>query len=163
MADIPIAVFDCGVFLQGLMSKTGPAKAYLELVENNDVRLVMSEAILAEIKDVISRTHLKKLSRYLTDEKAEALIDLILEKAEFVENVGQHFIYPRDKTDEPYLNLAIETGAGFLIARDRDLLNLMTDHSDEAKEFRQRFRRLKIVSPAEFLRIVREMGLGLNP
>lgn len=163
MGDILIAVFDCGVFLQGLMSKAGPAKACLELVENNRLRLVMSEAILAEIKDVISRPELRKLSPYLTDEKAEALINLILEKAEFVEDVGQHFTYLRDQTDEPYLNLAIETRAAFLIARDRDLLNLMTDHTDEAKEFRQRFRHLKVVDPVKFLRIVRKMDIALKP
>ena len=123
----------------------------------------MSEAILSEIKDVISRNDLKKLSPYLTDEKAEALIDLILEKAEFVEDVPHHFTYARDKSDEPYLNLAIETGAGFLVARDRDLLDLMTDHTAEAKEFRQRFRQLKIVDPVEFLQIIRKSDLSLDP
>ena len=105
---------------------------------------------------MISRTDLKKLSPYLTDEKAKALVNLILEKAEFVENVEAHFNYSRDPSDEPYLNLAIQTGAGFLVARDPDLLDLASSHSDEAKEFRRRFRKLKIVGPVEFLRIMRE-------
>lgn len=138
------------------MSKAGPATAYIELIEDNRIRLVMSEAILSEIKDVISRNDLKKLSPYLTDEKAEALIDLILEKAEFVEDVERRFTYSRDESDEPYLNLAIQTRAVFLVARDRDLLDLATDHTDEAKEFRRNYRHLRIIEPVEFLRIVRE-------
>lgn len=163
MADVPIAVFDCGVFLQGLMSKAGPAAACIELVEDNQIRLVMCESILSEITDVILRTDLKTLSPYLTDEKAEALVNLILEKAEFVENVETQFTYSRDPSDEPYLNLAIQTGANFLVARDRDLLDLASSHSDEAKEFRRRFRKLKIVGPVEFLRIVRGRTLTLRP
>ena len=141
--------------LQGLVSKAGPATACIELVEEDRTKLVMSEIILSEIKNVISRTNLKKLSPYLTDEKAAGLIDLILEKAEFIENVAPHFSYSRDPSDVPYLNLAIETGASFLVARDRDLLDLMTDHTHDAKEFRQRFRHMKILGPVEFLRIVR--------
>lgn len=156
MAEIPITVFDCGVFLQGLMSKAGPATACLELVENNRIRLVMSEEILAEIEDVISREHLKALSPYLTDKKVAGLIELILKKAEFVQEVKQHFIFTRDPSDQPYLNVAIHTRAAFLVARDRDLLDLMTGHTDEAKDFRQKFRHLKIVEPVEFLRMVRD-------
>ena len=145
------------------MSKAGPATACIELIEDNRIRLVMSEAILSEIKDVISRNDLKKLSPYLTDEKAEALIDLILEKAEFVEDVERRFTYSRDESDEPYLNLAIQTRAVFLVARDRDLLDLMTGSTAEAKEFRQRFRQLKIVDPVEFLQIIRKSDLSLDP
>ncbi len=145
------------------MAKAGPATACLELVEQDHIRLVMSEAILAEIKDVLSRTDTRKLSPYLTDEKIESLIDLIFEKAEFVKDVGSHFSYPRDTSDELYLNLAIQTEAVFLVARDRDLLDLMTLHTDEAKEFRQRFRHVRIVDPVEFLRIIAEKDLSMNP
>ena len=86
-----------------------------------------------------------------------------MEKAEFVEDVRRYFEYSRDETDEPYINLAIKTDAAFLITRDNDLLDLMTSHTDDAKEFRQRFRHLKIVAPIEFLRIIREIDLALKP
>ncbi len=151
MSEIPVTVFDCGVFLQGLMSKSGPAAACVELIEQERIRLVMSEAVLTEIKDVLSRPYLRERYPNLTDEKVENLIDLILEKAEFVENVPLHFSYSRDANDEPYLNLAIETDAVFLVSRDKDLLDLMTDFTDEAKEFRRSYRRIKILNPTDFL------------
>lgn len=157
MSEIPATVFDCGVFLQGLMSKAGPAVACLELIEQDRIRLVMSEAVLAEIKDVLSRPRLRERNPNLTDEKVENLIDLILERAEFVENVPPHFSYSRDANDEPYLNLAIETKAVFLVSRDNDLLDLMTDFTDEAKDFRRRYRRIKILNPVEFLKEMQKL------
>ena len=163
MSSIPVTVFDCGIFLQGLLSKSGPAAACLELLEEDRIRLVISEDILAEIKDVLSRPFLREKHPNLTDEKVENLIEILLEKAEFVEKVPEHFTFSRDPDDAPYLNLAIETKAGFLVSRDNDLLGLMTDYTDEAKEFRQRFRPLKIVSPTEFLQIIRKNDLSLNP
>jgi len=62
----------------------------------------------------------------------------------------------------PYINLAVEAEADFIVSRDNDLLDLMTDFSVEAKEFRQKFRTLKIVEPIEFLQIVRERQLSLK-
>ena len=148
------AVFDCGVFLQGLILKSGPAVACLELVEQGKVKLVISEETLAEIKDVLSRSRLRDRYSDLTDEKVEKLIEMLLDKGEFVENVPRHFTYSRDPNDEPYINLAIEANAVFLVSRDNDLLDLMIDYTDECKNFRRRFRRLKIVNPVEFLAII---------
>lgn len=157
MSGVPVTVYDCGVFLQGLLSEASPAVACLELVEQDRVLLVMSEAILAEIKDVLSRPRLRERNPSLTDEKVENLIDLISERAEFVEIMPPHFSYPRDPNDEPYLNLAIETEAVFLVSRDNDLLDLMTDFTDEAKDFRRRYRRIKILNPVEFLGEMRKL------
>ncbi len=58
MIETPVTVFDCGVFLQGLLSKSGPAVRCLELFENGQIRLVISEEVLAEITDVLSRPKL---------------------------------------------------------------------------------------------------------
>ncbi|MBK8812708.1 MAG: putative toxin-antitoxin system toxin component, PIN family [Acidobacteria bacterium] len=157
MSEIPITVYDCGVFLQGLLSKAGPAVACLELVEQDRIRLVMSEAVLGEIKDVLSRPLLRERNPNLTDEKVENLIDLILERAEFVENVPPHFSCSRDPNDDQYLNLAIETEAVFLVSRDNDLLDLMTDFTAEARDFRRRHRRIKVLDPVKFLEEIRKL------
>ena len=52
---------------------------------------------------------------------------------------------------DKYINLAVEVGANYIVSRDRDLLDLMTGYSEECKEFRRRFRPLKIVEPISFL------------
>jgi hypothetical protein len=38
------------------------------------------------------------------------------------------------------------------MSRDRDLLDLMTGHTDDCKEFRQRFRTLKVIQPVDLLK-----------
>jgi uncharacterized protein len=163
MMETPVTVFDCGVFLQGLLSKSGSAIRCLELIEEDRIRLVISEETLAEIKDVLTRPNIRERSPNLTDEKVENLIEMLLTKAEFVKKVPNHFTYSRDPNDEPYLNLAIETEAIFLVSRDNDLLDLMTDFTNEAKEFRQRFRKIKIVNPVEFIRIMDKTDLSIKP
>lgn len=79
------------------------------------------------------------------------LTQLLSYKGLYVRAVGKHFAYPRDPDDEPYLNLAIEVEADYLISRDHDLLDLMNWSQEAGREFRQRFRFLKIVTPEEFL------------
>ena len=90
----------------------------------------------------------------MTDEKVEKLIEMLLEKGEFIKKVPQHFTYSRDPNDEPYINLAIEANAVFLVSRDNDLLDLMNGFTDECKDFRRRFRRLRVVNPVSFLEII---------
>lgn len=68
-----------------------------------------------------------------------------------VRDVPKVFEYLRDPEDDPYLNLAISARAAFLVSRDRDLLDLMTGHDAESKQFRQRFRFLKVIKPLDFL------------
>jgi len=72
-------------------------------------------------------------------------------KATMVRDVPKVFEYLRDPEDDPYLNLAISARAAFLVSRDRDLLDLMTGHDAESKQFRQRFRFLKVIKPLDFL------------
>ncbi len=47
-------VFDCMIYLQAVISESGPSSALLRLVESNAVRLFVSHEILAEVRDVLS-------------------------------------------------------------------------------------------------------------
>ena len=76
-----------------------------------------------------------------------------------VQPIVRHvFDYPRARQDEPYVDLAVAANADFLVSRDKDLLTLTTDHSLIAKQFRQRFRRLRILNPVAFLALLSEAG-----
>ncbi len=77
--------------------------------------------------------------------------------------IPKHFTLSRDPKDEKYINLVVEARAHYIVSRDNDLLDLMTNFDAESKAFRQKFRRLKIVEPVEFLRITAEKDLLLNP
>lgn len=123
----------------------------------------MSEPVLSEIRRTLDNLHSSLRNPLITESKIELLINFLLEIAEFVDDVPRHFEYSRDPKDEPYINLAVETEANFIVSRDSDLLDLMKTYSDEAKEFRQRFRKIKIVDPIEFLNIVKSTALTNDP
>jgi putative PIN family toxin of toxin-antitoxin system len=149
-----IVVFDTNVFVQALTSKGGPAVRCLEYFEQGRITLAVSRATLEEIEDVLSRSHFRLKYPWLTDESVAALLERLMYRGIYVRQVPQHFTYPRDPDDEPYLNLAIEIAADYLVSRDRDMLDLMLWEREEGREFQKRFRSLKIVAPDEFLRIV---------
>ncbi len=149
-------VFDCMIFLQGLISKSGIAVNCFELFENEIIELFVSEEVLAEIQDVITRPKLQAKYSRLTNERAERLVEVLRTKATLIKDVPTVFNYPRDPKDEKYINLAVAAGSEFIISRDMDLLDLMTGFDNDSKEFRQKFRPLKIIQPSEFLKIVEE-------
>jgi putative PIN family toxin of toxin-antitoxin system len=148
----PLVVFDCVVFLQGLIKESGPAVTCLEYFEQGRFSLASSPEVLSELHDVLSRSSLRQRFPLLTEEKADRVIESLLLKGKLFRNVPKRFEVPRDPADEPYINLAIEAGAQFLVTRDRDLLDLMRWDTKEGRYFQSRFRELKILDPVAFLK-----------
>jgi putative PIN family toxin of toxin-antitoxin system len=126
----------------------------LNLVESGLIQLFVSREVLAEVEDVLNRPEIRTHFPDLSDEIVGAFLKRLQKFSVLVRPVPKKFSYSRDEDDEPYINLAVAAGATFIISRDRDLLDLMTGHTDECKEFRQRFRSLRVVEPAEFLKLL---------
>ncbi len=144
-------VCDCVVFVQAIASDESPAARILTEVDSGNVRLYVSDEILREVKDVVNRPELRNRLPGLTDVRIEAFFGRLDKKAFKVRDVPRAFEYSRDPDDEPYINLAIAAGADYIVTRDSDLLDLMTGHTGECKEFRQRFRPLKVITPRKLL------------
>lgn len=156
-ADLVGAVFDCNVLLQAAAREKSVAAECLRLVEKGLVRLFLSKEILAEVEDVLNRPEIRNHFQTLTDEIVEAFLLRLRRNSQIIRRVPKKFSYSRDPDDEPYINLAVEIKASFLVSRDNDLLDLMTDYGTEAKEFRQRFRRLRVIEPLEFLKEMQKL------
>jgi putative PIN family toxin of toxin-antitoxin system len=142
----PGVVFDCMMYLQAAASPAGPAAASLRLLEAGRFRLFVSAEILREIRDVLGRPRVRSKNPGLTEERVDALFELLAEQAVLVNQVPEQFSYERDPKDEPYVNLALAVGARYLVSRDKDLLDLMND-----QDFRSRFPGLTILDPVAFL------------
>ena len=148
----PHVVLDCMVCLQAAAKEESSAAACLRLAENHHVRLFISRAIIKEIEDVLSRDYIRARFKTLTDTSVRAFIERLREAADLIRTVPRHFNYERrDVKDEPYINLAVEAQAHYLVSRDHDLLDLMKWEKEEGREFQKRFRTLKIVTPETFL------------
>jgi len=160
VTDKPRVVFDCNVLLQAAAREKSVAARCLNLVESGLVQICVSREVLAEAEDVLNRPEIRAHFPDLSDEIVGAFLKRLEKLSILVRPVPKKFSYPRDEDDEPYINLAVAAGADFIVSRDRDLLDLMTGHADECKEFRQRFRPLRIIEPAELLRLMEEKGRG---
>ena len=113
-------VFDCMVFLQGAARSDCPARACFQTVDDRLATLCISPAILAEVRDVLSRPELVKRFPALSAEWVTAFVTSVADKALVVPDVPNAFVLPRAPKDEPYINLAVVTQAEFLVSRDRD-------------------------------------------
>jgi len=134
------AVFDCMIYVQGVARTKNSANACFELVEAGAIKLYLSQETLKEIEDVLTRSKFRKRFSTLTDEMIEAFLNDVKSKAIILKNVPLVFNYSRDPKDEKYINLAVAAEAQFIVSRDNDLLDLMTDYAAGSKEFRQKFR-----------------------
>jgi len=163
VSDTLRVVFDCNIYWRALFSPSGVGSKCIKLVQAGRIFCFLSPEILAEITDVLSRQETLRDFPSITSFKIDAFIKDIRSYSTLVEKVPHVFVLDRDPKDEVYVDLAIAVDANYIVTTDRDLLDLMTGFDDASKEFRQRFRNIKIVRPNEFLKIISETGLSFAP
>ena len=151
--DLPRVVLDTVVFVQCLISGRGPSAACLERLRAGKFVLLISDATLAELKDVPLRPKFTAKYPYVTPEKVSAFVAEIENLAVRIAAPLTAFKLPRDPADEPFIDLAAAGDARFIVTwNERHLTYLMRADTAEGREFRQRFPQILIVSPPEFLR-----------
>jgi len=136
------------VYLQGAARPEGPSGRCLELFEQDGIELFVSRDILLEINGVLRRPKLQRKFPALTEGLITGFSEDLRSRASFVLEVPRADGYCRDPKDEPYLALAVASGARYLVSFDADLLDLM-----DAPDFRRAFPNLVILDPPAFLRL----------
>lgn len=147
----PICVYDTNLFLQAVLNPNGPAAQTLSFLEAGLIDLYISPYLRSEIEDVLYRPLLRAKYPRLTEERAVALLGRLDSFAQMVLNAPLYFALPRDRKDEPFINLAIHVGAKYLVSRDGDLLDLNHDVA-----FKQKYPSLTILDPVAFCAAMRE-------
>ncbi|HQU85990.1 MAG TPA: putative toxin-antitoxin system toxin component, PIN family [Pyrinomonadaceae bacterium] len=155
-SEIIYAVFDTNIFLQSLLNPHSIAAKCFETVRNGKIKLFVSKDTLAEVRDVVLRPNILARLPDAEPTQIEAFIEDISNISTLIQSVPEIFKFERDPKDEIIINLAVASEAEYIVSRDKDLLDLMSGFTDDCKEFRQRFRPLKVVEPLEFLQIVEE-------
>jgi uncharacterized protein len=155
-----LVVFDCMVFLQAAARRTSVAAGCLDLAEHGHLRLCLTEEILTEIGDVLRRPEVRARFPSLTEILVDDFMRVVRGFGHLYPAPAKHFGYERDPKDEPYLNLAIEAQATYLVSRDTDILDLGTSADAAALDFRKRYPLIRIMEPLHFLRSVRAELLG---
>src|SRR5258708_4484760 len=143
-------VFDCNIIWQAFFFQSGASAKCKQLVDDGKIILVLSPEVLEEMREVLTRPEAQ--ARYqITQEAVDRYLASLAKKSVFMRSVPNNFTYSRDPDDEPYINLAGAAKVDYLVTRDNDLLDLMTSHTDEGKDFRRRFRPLKVIEPSALL------------
>lgn len=156
-------VYDCNIFWRAFFYSKGLGGDCKKLIDNGTILHFISDEILAEVTDVLTRPDtLEKFPRSTIEDVHIFLREIVI-RSVFVTSARSAFEVSRDSKDEPYINLAVAVGADFIVTTDNDLLDLMTGADLESKQFRQKFRPLKIVTPREFLNTVYSRELPLKP
>lgn len=148
---IPRVVFDCNVFVQGIANRNSPARKALRLFFDGAISLFVSEAILREVRNVLSRPEVRHRLPGINDRLVNAFLTKLEARAILITNVPEEYRYERDPDDEMYINLAIVANATHLVSRDQDLLDLVTTSTDVARQFRSRYPFLRIMKAADFI------------
>jgi putative PIN family toxin of toxin-antitoxin system len=134
------------ILYQATANQSGPAAKLLRQLETGQFTLYVSDEVLDEARDVLSRPKLRAKNPRITDEAVQKTFDLLGRLAQTVSDVPSLYSLPRDPDDEPYLNLALAAHADYLVTWDKDLLDLMQDAS-----FRAEHPRLTILDPVVLL------------
>lgn len=143
-------VYDCNIFFQSLVSKSGPARRCTELTERGRVNLFVSDFVFGEIRDLAARPSIAQ--RFSLDSQiVEAFLTDILARSTKLTDVPELFRHPIDAKDSHYVNLALAANAQLIVSRDNHLLDLMDVARSHAREFQARFPRLRVVTPVALL------------
>ncbi|MDR6803791.1 putative PIN family toxin of toxin-antitoxin system [Dyadobacter sp. BE34] len=130
----PLIVIDTNVFISAqLIEGSTSAQVFDKILQVGNIAL--SEPLLSEYMNVIYR---KKLDKYLSEEKRQAILRKIIENALMFTptiTVGDC----RDRKDNIILELAITCGAACIVTGDADL------------KIMHPFRSIPILSGSEFL------------
>lgn len=117
-----------------LLPKSVPAKAVRKAVD--DAQLLISDATLEELADVLSRP---KFDRYVSLEDRQEFIRVLSRVAERVP-ITSRIKACRDPKDDKFLEVAVSGDADIIVTGDDDLLELHP------------FRGIEIITPREYLK-----------
>lgn len=130
-------VIDTSVLIRYLIK---PIAAVRHLVEdlwlNDDVVMVSSPELIAELEDVLARDYIRALIRL---EEGKALLDAIQATAEILPPLDEVPAYTRDLKDDKFVACAITGQASYVITLDKDILML------------EKLGDLQIVTPYDFV------------
>jgi hypothetical protein len=144
------------IFLQAAARPMGPAAALLELVEVGALELLVSDACMEELREVLTRPSLQRKFPSLSISAVQDFLDRIQACSVYSVNIANVFVLERDPKDAKYVDLAIATKADFLVTRDKDLLDLRVKESPLIQIFEKLDWQFKIVDPFEMLTFLRK-------
>lgn len=136
------AVLDANVLASAWIRPQGHSGQIVRaLVEKKAFQLILSSAILDEIKRVLFHPRLRK-ELHCTDEEIEIRLAALALLSDFAEGNTDLKAVKDDPDDDKYLSAAVSGKAGFVVSGDHHLLDLVE------------FQGIPIIKPKRFLEVL---------
>ncbi len=140
-----LITLDTSILYQALMSKTGASYFILQQVRNRKIQIALSVPVFLEYQDVLTRD--KSLKDF------ELTLNDVEKFLRFIAYIGKPFeIYfllrpnLKDEKDNKLVELAVTSQSDYLI----------TSNIRDFKDAELKFDQLKIITPAEFVKMWRD-------
>lgn len=141
-------VFDCMLYLQAAAAPHRVTPCFAA-VRDRDLELCLSDATLAEVREVLSRPALRAKFPALTPQAVSVFLADVAARTTIIPDVPEQFVLARDPKDAKWIDLAVAAKARFLVTRDNDLLDMRTDTAAFAA-LRAASPSLEILNPGAF-------------
>ena len=129
-------VADTNVLVSAVVAK-GNEYLLLKEAKLGRIRLVLSLQIIKELKGVLSRPKFG-----FSDKQIESVVKHIISISEIIVATSIVNVVKEDPSDNKIIEAAIDGEADYIVSGDKDLLRL------------QKFRDIKIIPAAAFLRLI---------
>ncbi len=134
-------VLDTNVVVSGLLRQKGAPAAILDAATSKQFRCYVSESLLDEYREVLTRDYLgldqRRAARFIGDLREIAIFVVPRKKVTVA----------RDPDDDRVLECALEAGADFIV-------------TGNIRDFPAQFRGVRVVTPRDFLFV---LGSSPNP
>jgi uncharacterized protein len=141
-------VYDTNLLVSAFLSRNdagGVSNELLHFARGGAVQLHLSPDIIAETLETLLESRRAQRRYAYTPNDALAFCEALLTAATIIVNPPPiPGAVPRDPDDDMIIACAVAAGADYLVSRDHDLLSLGS------------YQGIKIISPEEFLRVVRD-------
>jgi len=134
-------VLDANIFVSAVLKATGNPARIIELVKEEQIKLLVSPDILAEVRATLLYPKLKRLHQR-SARWVKGFLQELSAKADITPGELTVDAIKDDPSDNTYLVCAVEGKADVVVSGDHHLKELKT------------FQSIRMVDPASFLRII---------
>jgi len=135
-------VLDTNVLVSAFTSKLGHSAKIIDLISMfEELQLVLSEPILGEFKEILSRDEVRARFNYSTYD-IEAFARSVRDVSTIVKLKSNFKVVKEDRKDDVVLNTAYDGKVEYIVSGDHHLKNL------------GKFKGIKIISPKQMMRII---------
>jgi putative PIN family toxin of toxin-antitoxin system len=143
------AVYDTMVFFQWAALPASRQHATIRALYDGSILLCLSQELVDEVLEVLSRPEVRAKAPNLTDERVREVLTAALAHAEWVANVSKEFTWAAHPDDDHLFNLAVAAKADFLVTWEKRIHKLASDVTPEAHRLKALAPQLEVVTPME--------------